>query len=62
MDFSQEQTEYLHEKRIADVRSRAGTLDAVATGYCLNCGESLEGDRRFCDADCRDDWQKLKRR
>jgi hypothetical protein len=61
IDFVQEQIEYLHEKRIAEVRSRAGTLEAAPTGKCLNCAEPLAGGLRFCDADCRDDHQKLKR-
>lgn len=30
----------------------------ISTGYCLFCGEPLEAGRRWCDADCRDDWQK----
>jgi len=34
---------------------------ALATGYCLECGEplidSVEG-QRWCDKDCRDDWQR----
>jgi len=34
---------------------------AVATGYCLECGEpidlAVEG-KRWCDKDCRDDWQR----
>lgn len=29
-----------------------------ATGYCLMCYEPLEGDRRWCDAECRDYWEK----
>jgi hypothetical protein len=28
-----------------------------ATGFCLNCAEPLPGGRRWCDADCRDDWE-----
>ena len=31
---------------------------AQAIGYCLNCGEPIE-DRRWCDADCRNDWERL---
>lgn len=27
-----------------------------ATGKCYNCGEELEGEKRWCDAACRDDW------
>ena len=31
-----------------------------ATGYCFGCGEQFppsDKTRRFCDADCRDDWE-----
>lgn len=28
------------------------------TGKCLNCGEDTDEQRRWCDADCRDDWQR----
>ena len=37
-------------------------VEAVATGECLCCGEELPEGRRWCDADCRDLWQKLKGR
>lgn len=26
-------------------------------GKCLNCGEEVASELRFCDADCRDDFQ-----
>ena len=26
-------------------------------GMCLNCGDELEGEARWCDAECRDDWE-----
>ena len=26
-------------------------------GRCHNCEAPLEGEARFCDADCRSDWQ-----
>jgi hypothetical protein len=29
----------------------------AALGYCLACGELLAG-RRWCDADCRDDYER----
>lgn len=28
------------------------------TGYCYNCGARVPSPRRWCDADCRDDWEK----
>lgn len=30
----------------------------VATGCCLNCGQPVESPRRWCDADCRDQWER----
>lgn len=35
---------------------------AAATGRCLNCGEQVPEPRRWCDADCRDDWQGSRSR
>lgn len=28
------------------------------TGHCLNCEEKINKDSRWCDTDCRDDWQR----
>ena len=28
-----------------------------ATGYCYNCDATVPPGHRFCDADCRDDWE-----
>jgi len=33
----------------------------TATGNCLNCEWPLTGGKRWCDAACRDDWQKQQR-
>lgn len=32
--------------------------NAVATGFCLYCDEPIEPPRRWCNADCRDEWQR----
>lgn len=37
--------------------SRRDEPQAVAIGECLFCGEAVEQGRRWCDAQCRDDWQ-----
>lgn len=29
-----------------------------ATGSCLACGAKVPKGRRWCDADCRDDWER----
>lgn len=37
-------------------------LDAPEpTGHCLNCGERVEPAHRWCDDECRDDWQARRR-
>lgn len=28
------------------------------TGECLWCGEAVQPGRRWCDADCRDEWER----
>jgi hypothetical protein len=28
------------------------------TGKCLACGEETDERRRWCDAECRDDWEQ----
>lgn len=35
---------------------------AAATGFCFNCDEEIEFPKKFCNKDCRDDYEKLERR
>lgn len=42
-------------KRIKYVRSKVKKLDDVIYTECLNCFEP--SNQRFCDADCRDDYE-----
>jgi len=37
-------------------------LEVQPIGTCLNCSTKLEGDKRWCDADCQQDWEKRQRR
>lgn len=30
-------------------------------GHCHNCHETLTDPHRFCDVDCRDDYEKIQR-
>lgn len=32
-----------------------------ATGHCLNCDARLAPKLRWCNADCRTDWEKAER-
>lgn len=31
-----------------------------ATGHCLNCDARLAVGLRWCDVNCRDDWQRVQ--
>lgn len=47
----------------ASIRAARGVkVAAVPTGACLNCGKRLARNKRWCDADCRDDWQARRYR
>lgn len=53
-----------HIEREEEFRRRyqnPNRLDAEFTGKCLNCGEVLT-DRRWCDEDCRTDWELWRRK
>ena len=43
-------------------QKRRPVLKAEATGECLWCGEPVKGGRRWCDATCRNAWEKLHRK
>ena len=51
------------EERMAELARRytRTTPQLVPTGFCLNCEEPIDDDRRFCDAACRDDAAKRER-
>jgi len=48
--------------RTALYKSRKPELDVIATGECLFCGDPVNEQRRWCDAECRDDWEKENER
>ena len=49
--------------------ARAAAVEAVrarierrpSLGYCYYCGEALRAGKRFCDADCRDDYDRQEK-
>lgn len=43
-------------------QQQRATSTPSGIGMCLFCGEEVEGDRRWCDAVCRDDWQRRQKR
>lgn len=58
IDIAQEKNELLLSNAIAAARRAVDALPS--TGLCHNCGEEVSDNRHFCDADCRDDWQKRR--
>ena len=59
MDDADHASEREEQHRLAAlaVRKQEGP---TATGYCLCCGEPLEDGRRWCDAFCRNGWERVK--
>lgn len=51
----------LLEAELAIKNIRAAKPEAEATGECLHCNELVPEGRRWCDADCRDAWDKDQR-
>ncbi len=55
----------------SDLKIEAAILEGVQkarvaralpwTGACLNCEADVVEPLRFCDADCRDDFERLER-
>ena len=43
----------------AALRRRHATLPAV--GQCYSCGEPVEGNAKFCNAECREDFERAER-
>ena len=39
-------------------QSRKATPVIAATGNCLWCDAPVDKGRRWCSADCRDDWEQ----
>lgn len=35
----------------------SSNIDTKGSGVCLNCGEKINKDRRWCNRECADDWE-----
>ena len=45
------------ERDLAISSARKSALSAQATGHCLWCNTELKQGKRWCDAECREDWE-----
>ena len=57
-DEAQRVSELFDSLAIAQARKPVQT--AASTGRCLYCSAPVAAEARFCDADCRDDFERLQ--
>jgi hypothetical protein len=55
VDKSNEQIEKGIENTLKNIDI---TIPKNTTGKCLLCGQFVENERRWCNADCRDNYEK----
>ena len=61
MDFADEAQMLTESHLEKSLRSRK-TLTIPFSGRCLSCEEPVDGERRFCDSECRSDWEDALKR
>jgi hypothetical protein len=61
VDLAQAQNERLDAIRLKNCRLQASRPLQDPTGVCLNCGELVSDGLRWCDPECRDDWEHRQR-
>jgi predicted nucleic acid-binding Zn ribbon protein len=50
------------EKHLAlQVEQARASATRYPIGECINCGERLTDGRRYCDGDCRDEFEHRER-
>lgn len=60
IDHANDWVEHCAEIAQKDIRSRMP--EAKHTGHCLFCEEVVDTPKRWCDGDCRDGWERERRR
>ena len=48
------------ERNYAVATYRKPATEAKVMGHCLNCGAAIKS-ARWCDAECRNEWEKYNR-
>jgi len=57
-DYAQE----INEKHLKVSLLNRRILTIPFSGECLCCQQTLETQRRFCDSDCREQWELARKR
>jgi hypothetical protein len=62
IDIANDLAEARRELKLREIQQRKPEIGP--SGFCLlrACGEPLPAGHRWCDADCRDLWEKERRR
>lgn len=60
VDITTDRFEVELANKIAIIASKKREIEAI--GECHFCGVDLSPPRRWCDAYCRDSWEKLERK
>lgn len=47
------------ERSLGEALRARKVVGPVATGRCLYCDEIVDDEQRWCDSQCRDEWQEL---
>lgn len=58
-DLAALQEQVLRDSAIYSARQVKNII--FSTGKCLQCDAEVDGERRWCNSDCRDDWEKASR-
>lgn len=61
VDMSAEKQERLELAKLRNIREQADKQEVPRSknGTCLWCEEKIEVPKRWCSADCRDQWQRF---
>lgn len=49
------------ERALQDALNNKRPSGPEYTGKCLFCDEQVEAPKRWCDAECRDQWERRQR-
>ena len=52
-----EMAEQFQEEQLLRAIQKARSSIEAPRGYCLNCEEKVEGTRKFCNSECREDYE-----
>ena len=59
LDIASEREQIARDRAIESLRNTKA--DIFHTGFCLCCSEKIIEPLRWCDIDCRDDWQRFNK-